>query len=69
MFCAYSATVGSTNRSKSAYFTLIVYVEEALAEDEQIVFRAGTHTDTMSVRYADFERLVEPTVAEYAQNN
>ena len=46
-----------------------VYVEETLAEDEQIIFRAGTHTDTMSVRYADFERLVEPTVAEYAQNN
>ncbi len=46
-----------------------VYVEEALAEDEQIIFRAGTHTDTMSVRYADFERLVEPTVAEYAQTN
>jgi Ala-tRNA(Pro) deacylase len=43
-----------------------VYVEEALAEDETIVFRAGTHTDTMSVRYADFERLVEPTVAEFA---
>ena len=42
-----------------------VYVEEALAEDETIVFRAGTHTDTMSVRYADFERLVEPTIAEF----
>jgi Ala-tRNA(Pro) deacylase len=46
-----------------------VYVEEALAEDEQIIFRAGTHTDTMSVRYADFERLVEPAVAAYAQTN
>jgi Ala-tRNA(Pro) deacylase len=42
-----------------------VYVEAALAEDETIVFRAGTHTDTMSVRYADFERLAEPTVAEF----
>ena len=42
-----------------------VYVEAALAEDETIVFRAGTHTDTMSVRYADFERLVEPTIAEF----
>jgi len=43
-----------------------VYVDRALAEDETIVFRAGTHTDTMSVRYADFERLVAPTVAEFA---
>ncbi len=45
-----------------------VYVEEALAEDEQIVFRAGTHTDTMSVRYADFEKLVTPVVAGVTQD-
>jgi Ala-tRNA(Pro) deacylase len=48
-------------------YDLPVYVEETLAEDETIVFRAGTHTDTMSVRYADFERLVKPTVAEFAR--
>jgi Ala-tRNA(Pro) deacylase len=50
-------------------YDLPVYVEEALAEDETIFFRAGTHTDTMSVRYADFEQLVEPTVAEFAHRN
>ncbi|HSL00934.1 MAG TPA: YbaK/EbsC family protein [Rubrobacteraceae bacterium] len=44
-----------------------VCVDESLAEDEIIVFRAGTHTETMSVRYADFERLVEPTVAAFAR--
>ena len=43
-----------------------VYVDKTLAEDKTIVFRAGTHTDTMSVSYADFERLVEPTLAEFA---
>ena len=43
-----------------------VYVERTLAEDETIVFRSGTHTETMSVRYSDFERLVEPTVAQFA---
>jgi Ala-tRNA(Pro) deacylase len=48
-------------------YDLPVYVEETLAQDETIVFRAGTHTDTMSVTYADFERLVEPTVAEFAR--
>jgi Ala-tRNA(Pro) deacylase len=47
-------------------YGLPVYVEETLVEDETIFFRAGTHTDTMSVDYADFERLVEPTVAEFA---
>jgi Ala-tRNA(Pro) deacylase len=43
-----------------------VYVEAALAEDETIVFRAGTHTDTMSLSYADFEKLAEPTISEFA---
>jgi Ala-tRNA(Pro) deacylase len=43
-----------------------VYVEKTLAEDETIVFRSGTHTETMSVGYSDFERLVEPTVAVFA---
>jgi Ala-tRNA(Pro) deacylase len=43
-----------------------VYADKSLAEDETIVFRAGTHTDTMSLSYADFERLVEPTLAEFA---
>jgi Ala-tRNA(Pro) deacylase len=43
-----------------------VYVERTLAEDETIVFRSGTHTETMSVSYSDFERLVEPTVAQFA---
>ena len=43
-----------------------VYVDEAIAEDESIVFRAGTHTDTMSVGYGDFERLVKATVVELA---
>lgn len=43
-----------------------VYVEKTLAEDETMVFRSGTHTETMSVSYSDFERLVEPTVAQFA---
>jgi Ala-tRNA(Pro) deacylase len=43
-----------------------VYVEKTLAQDETIVFRSGTHTETMSVSYSDFERLVEPTVAHFA---
>jgi Ala-tRNA(Pro) deacylase len=43
-----------------------VYVDRALVEDETIVFRSGTHTDTMSVSYADFEKLVRPTVADIA---
>jgi Ala-tRNA(Pro) deacylase len=50
-------------------YELPVYVEEALAEDETIFFRAGTHTDTMSVRYADFRQLVEPTIAGFVRRD
>jgi Ala-tRNA(Pro) deacylase len=37
-----------------------VYVDAELAEDETIVFNAGTHQDTIYMKYADFERLVKP---------
>lgn len=46
-------------------YELPVYVDEALAEHDTIVFQAGTHTDTMSIRYADFERLARPSVARF----
>lgn len=39
-----------------------VYVDSALAEEETIVFQACTHTETMSLKYADFARLVRPVV-------
>ena len=45
------------------------YVEKQLTEDETIVFPVGTHTDTMSLTYADFERLVQPRVVECAQTH
>ncbi len=38
-----------------------VYVDAELAEDESIVFNAGTHEDTIRMKYADFERLVKPS--------
>ena len=48
-------------------YDLPVFVDRSLAEDETIVFEAGTHTDTMSMKYADFERLVKPRQAEFAR--
>lgn len=41
-----------------------VYVDTVLAENETIVFQAGSHTETISIKYTDFARLVEPTVAQ-----
>ena len=47
-------------------YQLPVYVDKSLAEDEVITFPIGTHTETMSLKYADFARLVTPTLAEFA---
>ncbi len=43
------------------------YVDKTLAEDETIVVQAGTHTETLSLKYADFARLAQPTVAEFSR--
>ena len=48
-------------------YDLPLYVNRSLAEDKTIVFEAGTHTDTMSMKFADFERLAKPTVDEFAR--
>ncbi len=48
-------------------YDIPVWVDRALLVDETIVFQAGTHLDTMSLRYADFERLVKPRVADLGQ--
>ena len=47
-------------------YDLPVFVDKALTEDEDIVFNAGTHTDTISMKYADYERLAKPTAGEFA---
>ncbi|HEU5348192.1 MAG TPA: YbaK/EbsC family protein, partial [Ktedonobacterales bacterium] len=48
-------------------YDLPVYVDKSLTEDTTIVFPAGTYTETMSLRYADYERLVKPTIVEFAR--
>jgi len=42
-----------------------VYVSISLAEDAQITFNAGTHTDTITMDYQDFECLVKPKVMRF----
>jgi Ala-tRNA(Pro) deacylase len=43
-----------------------VYVDQTLTRDEYIVFNAGTHLDTVKMKYADFARLVQPKVVAIA---
>ena len=39
-----------------------VYVATRLAEDEEIAFNAGSHTELIRLPYKEFERLVKPRV-------
>jgi Ala-tRNA(Pro) deacylase len=48
-------------------YGLPVFVDTVLTRDEEIVFNAGTHTDTIRMSYADFDRLVQPTVLSLAR--
>lgn len=42
-----------------------VYLASSLARNEQITFIAGTHTDTITMDYQDFEFLVKPKVIRF----
>ncbi|RMF78166.1 MAG: deacylase [Planctomycetota bacterium] len=41
-------------------------MDESLRRDEHITFQAGTHTEAIRLRRADWERLCRPTVAPIA---
>ncbi len=49
-------------------FNLEVWTDTSLAKDEEIVFNAGTHRQTVRMRYEDFTRIVKPRVAMFAQH-
>jgi len=48
-------------------YDMPVYVAQPLAEDEEIAFNAGSHAELMKLHYADFEKLVEPKVGDFAE--
>ena len=45
-----------------------VVVDRSLAEDDTIIVQAGTHPDTLSLKYSDFARLVAPRLADFARH-
>jgi Ala-tRNA(Pro) deacylase len=42
-----------------------VMVEHELAQDEEIAFNAGTHTEVIRMAYKDYETLVHPSVGDF----
>jgi Ala-tRNA(Pro) deacylase len=47
-------------------YEMKVYVDESLTRDEQITFEAGSHHEAIRLAYADFEKLVNPTVLKFS---
>jgi Ala-tRNA(Pro) deacylase len=43
-----------------------VYVAESLVTNEDISFNAGTHTELISLKYKDYEKLAKPKVLKYS---
>jgi Ala-tRNA(Pro) deacylase len=43
-----------------------VFLDQAMVEDEEIVFNAGTHTDAIRMKLQDFSRLVKPVVGVFS---
>jgi len=50
-------------------YDMKTYVAEALAEDEEIAFNAGSHTELVRIAYQDFERLAQPTILRFAEKD
>jgi Ala-tRNA(Pro) deacylase len=48
-------------------FDMAVYVDEGLTRDRRIAFNAGTHSELIQLDYADFEHLVQPTIANFTE--
>jgi Ala-tRNA(Pro) deacylase len=44
-------------------YDMPTYVDESLRKDPQIVFNAGSHVETIRMKYVDYEKLVCPVVA------
>jgi Ala-tRNA(Pro) deacylase len=49
-------------------YGLPTYVDNSLAEQDYIVFEAGTHTDAIKMGYRDYEKIVKPEVKDLAIN-
>ncbi|MFQ5946337.1 MAG: aminoacyl-tRNA deacylase [Anaerolineae bacterium] len=48
-------------------YGLPVIVAESLKDNTEITFNAGTHTEVIKLGFADFERLVKPTVLKFSE--
>jgi Ala-tRNA(Pro) deacylase len=48
-------------------FNLQTFCESTLEQNQEIEFNAGTHRDAIRIAFADFQRLVNPTMVRFAE--
>ena len=48
-------------------FHLDTLVDTSLTQDDEILFNAGSHRETLRMRYADYAELVHPRIATFAR--
>ncbi len=49
-------------------YDMPVYCSAALSEDLEIAFSAGSHSELIRLAYADYEQLVQPTIADFSKH-
>ena len=47
-------------------YGVATYLDRSVAEADRLVFEAGTHSDAIKMKYADYERLAKPTIADFS---
>jgi Ala-tRNA(Pro) deacylase len=47
-------------------YGLAVFVDQSMAERQEIAFNAGSHTELIRLAFGDFTRLVKPLVLKFA---
>jgi Ala-tRNA(Pro) deacylase len=48
-------------------FGMDVWVDHTIADQEEIVFNAGTHVDAVKMKYGDFASLTKPGVGRFCE--
>ena len=47
-------------------YNLEVWVDQVITENDHIVFQAGSHVETLRIKWGDYARLVNPRVADFS---
>ncbi len=49
-------------------YNVDLYLDKAVTKDEEIVFQAGSHVETIRMKYKDYEKLAKPQLVEFAEH-